>query len=114
VDAELPPSYLNPEILKVVDRFEPYGQENEALIFLTRNLIIKDMNLVGKDLAHVKLTLDTGTYKWPAMYWRAGEKVKRDFDLGDRVDIVFTVSRDWFNGMETPQIIVMDLRRSAG
>jgi single-stranded-DNA-specific exonuclease len=114
VDAYLPRNYLNPEdIFKVVDRFAPYGEENEALTFQAGDLRVADLVLLGKpDLKHVKLTLDAGKHKWPAMYWQAAEKVKRDFDLEDRVDLVFTVNRNWFNGIETPQMIVTDLRRT--
>jgi single-stranded-DNA-specific exonuclease len=114
VDAYLPPNYLNPEeIFKVVDRFAPYGEENAPLIFQAKALRVADLVLMGKpDLKHVKLTLDAGKHKWPAMYWQAAEKVKRDFDLEDRVDLVFTVNRNWFNGIETPQMIVTDLRRT--
>jgi single-stranded-DNA-specific exonuclease len=114
VDAYLPHNYLNPEeIFKVVDRFAPYGEENEPLIFQAEGLRVADLVLLGKpDLKHVKLTLDAGKHKWPAMYWQAAEKVKRDFDLEDRVDLVFTVNRNWFNGIETPQMIVTDLRRT--
>ena len=31
IDAELPPQYLKPEILSVIDQFEPYGEENPEL-----------------------------------------------------------------------------------
>ncbi|MDR0997936.1 MAG: single-stranded-DNA-specific exonuclease RecJ [Treponema sp.] len=114
VDAYLPRNYLNPEdIFRVVDRFAPYGEENEALTFQAGDLRVADLVLLGKpDLKHVKLTLDAGKHKWPAMYWQAAERVKRDFDLEDRVDLVFTVNRNWFNGIETPQMIVTDLRRT--
>jgi single-stranded-DNA-specific exonuclease len=113
IDAELPRAYLNPDILKVVDLFEPYGQENNPLNFLVRGLTIRDISLMGRpEAVHVKLILDTGKYKWPALYWRAVEKVNRDFELGDTVDLIFTISRDWFNGIATPQFIITDLRRS--
>ena len=113
VDAELPLSYLNPDILKLLDRFEPYGEENEPLHFLARNMHITDISLMGKpENKHVKLTLDTGHHKWPAVYWQAAEKLKRDFDLGDKVDLIFKINRNWFKGMETPQLVVIDLKRS--
>jgi single-stranded-DNA-specific exonuclease len=114
VDAELPLSYLVPEkIFEVIDRFEPYGEQNGSLVFLAKGLKVADLNLIGKPEAkHVKLTLDTGKNKWPAFYWQAVEKVKRDFDLGDTIDLVFTLSRNWFNGQETPRMVVTDLRRS--
>jgi single-stranded-DNA-specific exonuclease len=99
--------------LELVDRFEPYGEENSPLSFLARGLKVTDINLMGKPEAkHVKLTLDTGKVKWPAVYWQAVDKVKRDFDKNDRVDLVFTLSRNWFNGSETPQLIVTDLKRN--
>jgi single-stranded-DNA-specific exonuclease len=113
IDAELPQDYLTPDIFKVVDRFEPYGEENDPLIFMARGLKVSEISFMGKNEArHVKLILNTGKHKWPAVYWQAAEKVKRDFDLEDRVDLVFTLSRNWFNGMETPQLIITDLRRS--
>jgi single-stranded-DNA-specific exonuclease len=113
VDAELPPSYLTPDIFKVVDRFEPYGEHNGPLTFMARGLRVTDLSFMGKTEAkHVKLTLDAGKHKWPAVYWQAAEKVKRDFDLEDRVDLVFTLNRNWFNGTETPQLIITDLRRT--
>ncbi|MDR3277112.1 MAG: single-stranded-DNA-specific exonuclease RecJ [Treponema sp.] len=115
VDAELPTAYLGPDILKLLDRFEPYGEGNPPLVFLARGLRVADLNFMGKgQVRHVKLSLDTGKYQWPAIYWRAAEKAGRDFDQGDLVDLVFTLGRDYFNGQEKPQMVVTDLRRSEG
>ena len=113
IDAELPHSYMKPEIFTLVDLFEPYGEENDPLIFLSRKIRIAEISLMGKPEAkHVKLIFDTGAVKWPAVYWNAAEKVKREFDLGDYVDAVFKVTRNWFNGKETPQLVVSDIKRS--
>ena len=113
IDAELPLSYMTPEIFTLIDRFEPYGEGNEALCFLAKEMKITDITLMGKPEAkHVKLNLDTGKHKWPAVYWQAAEKVKRDFDLGDTVDLVFRITRNWFKGNDTPQLIVSDIKRS--
>jgi len=113
VDAELPTGFMTPDILNTVDRFEPYGEGNESLVFLTRGVRVDSISLVGKTEAkHVKLTLDTGKFKWPAVYWQAADKVRSEFDLEDRVDLCFKISRNWFNGNETPQLVVIDLKRS--
>ncbi|MDR1948603.1 MAG: single-stranded-DNA-specific exonuclease RecJ, partial [Spirochaetaceae bacterium] len=80
IDAELPHSYLNPDIFKLIDRFEPYGEENTPLTFMARGLKVLELSFMGKsDSRHVKLTLDAGKHKWPAVYWQAAEKVKREF-----------------------------------
>jgi single-stranded-DNA-specific exonuclease len=113
VDAELPHDYLTPDIFTLVDRFEPYGKENPPLTFMARKIKILEINFMGKtETRHVKLTLDAGTYKWPALYWQAADKVDVDFSLGDTVDMAFEFSRNWYQGTETPQIVVTDLRRS--
>jgi single-stranded-DNA-specific exonuclease len=112
VDAELLPALLTPDILKTVDRFEPFGEENRPLIFMTKNLRIQDVVLLGKPEAkHVKLTLDTGKHKWPAKYWNAVDKIKTEFDSGDNVDVLYTLSRNWFKGVETPEMTIIDLKR---
>ena len=124
IDAEIPLSYLSKEeddtrvrdkkdlyLLHLLDRFEPYGEKNRPLCFLSRGLKITDIMLMGKDeLKHVKLTLDTGKFKWPAIYWNAAGKAKVEFDKGDTIDIVYSVNRNWFNGSLTPQMIIKDLR----
>ncbi|MDR3147011.1 MAG: single-stranded-DNA-specific exonuclease RecJ [Treponema sp.] len=113
IDAELPPAYLTAEILDIVEMFEPYGEENRPLTFMTRKARISDISLIGKNGApHVKMTLDIGNYKWPALYWQAADKVPGEFDLNDSVDLAYTMTRNWFNGDGRPQLIITDLRRT--
>jgi single-stranded-DNA-specific exonuclease len=114
IDAELPHEYLSPEILKLVDRFEPYGKDNDPLIFMAKKLAIKEINFIGKsESKHLKMTIDAGKYKWPALYWQSAERViNKEFGVNDKVDIVFNLTRDYFRGNETPQMMIMDLKVS--
>jgi len=119
VDAELPHDYLRPELAQVTERFEPFGEANEPLVFLAKDVSIADVQLVGKkEQNHLKLTLDFGKHKWPALVWDGAQRLQRDFDFdydsktGDRIDLVFKVTMNRFNGMESPQLEVFDLRRS--
>jgi single-stranded-DNA-specific exonuclease len=115
IDAELPPAYLTPETIDLVEQFEPYGEENGPLTFMTRKARISDISLMGKNGAkHARLTLDIGSYKWPAVYWQAADKIPGEFDLNDTVDLVFTLSRNWFNGDGKPQMVITDLKRTGG
>ncbi|MFW6208376.1 MAG: single-stranded-DNA-specific exonuclease RecJ, partial [Spirochaetota bacterium] len=112
IDAELPADYLNPDLHKLVEQFEPYGEDNPPIIFLTRRLKISNIDLVGKgEQQHAKLLLDSGGYKWPAIFWRAGERVNRDFSLGDTVDVVFRLGRNYFQNTETSQLTILDIKR---
>jgi single-stranded-DNA-specific exonuclease len=119
IDAELPHDYLKPELAAVTERFEPFGEANEPLVFLARDVPIADVQLVGKkEQNHLKLTLDFGKHKWPALVWDGAQRLQRDFSFdydskkGDRIDLVFKVTINRFNGMEQPQLEVFDLRRT--
>jgi len=113
IDAEIPNDYLKPDLLAIVDNFEPYGEENRELTFMSKNLRICDAAVIGKtERQHLKLTFDLGKTKWPAMFWGGAESLHRDFDKGDSVDILYQVGRNCYNGVETPQLIITDIRKS--
>ena len=113
IDAELPLSFLEPGIFSIVDTFQPFGTGNSGLNFLARGLKILDLNLMGRqETKHVKLTLDAGKIKWPAMYWNAAEKVNAEWTVNDTVDAVFKLTRNYFAGKITPTLIIEDMRLS--
>jgi len=112
IDAELPAKYLNPDLETLVRRFEPYGQANPELRFLARKMVLEDMQIIGKDQSHLRLLLSGGGYKWPAVYWGGAERATRDFAVRDRLDVVFEFTKNFYNGNETVQLVVVDLKRS--
>jgi single-stranded-DNA-specific exonuclease len=113
IDAELPPDFLSPEILKTIKLFEPYGNENEQIIFLAKNLIVKEIIFIGKpESKHLKLILDTGKYKWTALFWGNADRAhNKEFEVNDKIDIVFNITSDYFRGNEIPQLILLDLKK---
>ena len=113
IDAELPAKYLTPALEEIVQRFEPYGQANPQLRFMARNMVLEDVQIIGRDQEHLRLLLSGGGFKWPAVFWGGAERVRRDFDLHDRLDVVFEFSKNYYNGNETIQLVVIDVRRSS-
>ena len=130
IDAELPLSWLSKfdesgkkkekkelYALRLVDELEPTGEQWRPILFLSRGLLISDIQLMGKEqLKHVRLTLDTGNnpprdLRWTGVYWNAAGKIKTDFDIRDKVDAVYRLGRNWFNGNDIPQMIICDLKR---
>jgi single-stranded-DNA-specific exonuclease len=114
IDAELPLDYLTPDLLDLTDRFAPYGNGNDQLTFMAKNLVVEDLNFIGKvESKHLKMTLAGGKHKWPALYWDAAVRVlNKEFGKGDRVDAVFNLSRDWYKGIPNPQMMIIDMRKS--
>ncbi len=113
IDAELPVRYMTPEIISIVETFEPYGEGNPPLVFLLKGIILQNIEIVGRtEQQHVKMLVNTGAHRWPAIYWRAAEKVNVEFTAGEKVDIVFRLGRNYFQNVEKLQLTVMDIKRS--
>jgi single-stranded-DNA-specific exonuclease len=112
VDAEVPVSYLTPQLVETVDLFEPYGEGNAPLLFLTRGLRVAHCELIGRrDPSHLKLLLDSGKTKWPAVFWNAAARFPSEFTIGDTVDVVYRLGRNSYGGGENLQLTVLDLRK---
>nr|WP_321298720.1 single-stranded-DNA-specific exonuclease RecJ [uncultured Sphaerochaeta sp.] len=115
IDCALPEPYMTPEIIKVVEFFEPYGEKNPPLVLQMEGAIVDDIQFMNNSKGssqHVKLTLSFGTYKWPAVFWKAGDRVGKDFDKGSIVDVVFRLGRNYFRSQESLQLTIIDLKSS--
>ncbi|HVO37887.1 MAG TPA: single-stranded-DNA-specific exonuclease RecJ [Spirochaetia bacterium] len=112
IDAEIPIAHLTPDIVRTVDLFEPYGEGNKPLSFLTRGVKIVSCELIGrKELSHLKLLFEAGRTRWPAVFWNAAAKFPGEFTIGDTVDIVYRVGRNTYGGSENLQLTVLDLHK---
>ena len=111
IDIELPGKYLSPAIVKVVDRFEPYGISSSPILFMCENMKILNASIIGRaEPNHLKMTIEAGEYKWSSMYWKEGAKLNTEFKEGDIVDAVFNIERNSFNGNVVTQLIIKDMR----
>ena len=107
-----PLSYLSPELQKTVDLLEPYGEGNPQLVFLTRGMRIVSCDLIGrKELSHLKLLLDTGKNRWPAVFWNAAARFPGDFAVGDVVDVLYRLGRNTYGGGESLQLTILDVKK---
>ena len=80
---------------------------------MSRNLPVSSAMVIGKkERTHLQLMLDCGETKWPAIFWGAGEKLHTEFEIGDRVDIIFNVERNIFNKTVTLQLNIKEMRKS--
>ncbi|MDA3809366.1 MAG: single-stranded-DNA-specific exonuclease RecJ [Spirochaetaceae bacterium] len=111
IDAELPSKFMNLELEKLIDMFEPYGEKNRSLVFMSKNVKVADVNIIGKTGDHLKLLIDSGDFKWPAVYWNSSVHYKTAFEKNDTVDIVYNLNRNYYQGRETLQLSILDLKK---
>ena len=115
VDAEIPPEHLTPDSFKIIDTFEPFGSESPELLLMTRGIKLIDTMVLGKkEPHHLKLVFDTGNNKIPAMFWGQAERLKKDIAIGKKYDILYNMSRNYFNGTFTKQLIIKEIISSTG
>lgn len=115
IDAALKEDEFGRNIMNVVERFEPYGEQNGPILFLIEGAriesIISMQNSKDAGSAHLRLTLSYGSYQWPSVYWSAGQRVGKDFDEGEIVDVVFKMGRNYYKNQESIQLTIVDIRR---
>ena len=111
IDAELPHEYLAPSLATLVERLEPYGEGNPQLVFMAKAVPILQIDIVGKqEKSHLKLLLDFGTHRWPALWWNSADRYNKDFTATDRLDVIFRLQRNYWRGEEQWQLTLDSVR----
>ncbi|HAP43095.1 MAG: single-stranded-DNA-specific exonuclease RecJ [Spirochaetes bacterium GWD1_61_31] len=109
IDAELPHDYLKPELADLITKLEPYGEAHQPLVFLARKVPVLQAEIVGRtEKSHLKFTLDFGAHRWPALWWNAADRLRGDIGRDMALDVVFQVKKNVWNGIETPQLVLLD------
>jgi single-stranded-DNA-specific exonuclease len=49
----------------------------------------------------------------PAILWNADENLREEIKAGDTVGLVYSVSRNLYRGVETPQLVIKEIARNA-
>lgn len=106
-DAEAPLSEMTAEFLKSLDLLEPTGYGNPGAVFVSRNVRVIKQRAVGADAKHLKLTVSDGKVSFDAIAFRLGEWAGK---LPERIDLMYTLETNEYNGRITLQLNVKDLR----
>ncbi|HEU0020734.1 MAG TPA: single-stranded-DNA-specific exonuclease RecJ [Dehalococcoidia bacterium] len=107
VDVRLRLADLTLELLHWLRRLEPFGVGNPQPRFLIEGLQIVEIRHVGQSGQHIRLRVRQGNLEMTAMAFNQAE---RWADGISAVDLVCTISIDFWNGAETITLKVIDLR----
>jgi single-stranded-DNA-specific exonuclease len=114
IDAEIKPEDIDFELTESLKKFEPFGVANPQPVFLMKNLIVEEVKTVGNGDKHLKLFLrgDGGT---PKILEAIGFNFSNHLNLtkGNKVDVVFNLEQDNWNGNQKIQLKMLDLKLSA-
>ncbi|PKN94868.1 MAG: single-stranded-DNA-specific exonuclease RecJ [Chloroflexi bacterium HGW-Chloroflexi-6] len=106
-DAEAPLAEMTSDLLRYLDYLEPTGYGNPGAVFVSRNVRVVNHRAVGADAKHLKLTVSDGKVSFDAIAFRLGEWAGK---LPERIDLMYTLETNEYNGRTTLQLNVKDLK----
>jgi single-stranded-DNA-specific exonuclease len=111
VDAEILLSQIDWELEKWLAKFEPHGMENRVPLFVSRGLSIVSADAIGSSGQHLRLSLCENEGKpQKCIAFKFGQ-LATDLAAGDKVDVVYEISVNEWNGRRELQLKIADLTK---
>jgi single-stranded-DNA-specific exonuclease len=107
VDAEVELAQMSWELHRELAQLEPCGSENPHPLLLSRDVRVAGHRAVGNEGRHLKLALTDGQVAWDAIAFRQGDWAQK---LPDRIDLVYNLEVNEWNGQRRLQLNVQDIR----
>jgi len=109
IDAELRLSQVEPKFFRILNQFAPFGPENMAPVFLSKNVYVSgSAGLVGGN--HLKMTvIQEGSAGFEAIAFNHGEylsKIKKDVPF----DICYAIEENVWKERRTIQLNIKGIR----
>ena len=108
-DAVVPLSEMRPDLLPMLAWLQPTGIGNPPAVFVSQNLKVLRSKTVGKDGAHLKLTVSDGRITYDAIAFRQGHW---QANMPAYVDLMYQLEVNEYNGQRVLQLNVRDLKPS--
>ena len=104
---ELPFGMIESGLLRMLERFEPFGQGNPKPKFITKAVTISSLNTMGKENNHLRFTFESDRRYLQGVQFRNTNK----YQIGTKVDIIYTINENDFRGETTIQLMVEKINR---
>ncbi|MBC7232117.1 MAG: single-stranded-DNA-specific exonuclease RecJ [Chloroflexi bacterium] len=106
IDATLPLTQANGKTLALIEELQPFGVGNPKPTFLSYNVRVRDSRPISTERGGVKLKLSDGVAIWDAI---AFQEIAAQ-NLSERIDVVYTLQSNTWNGRRWIELVVKDLR----
>jgi len=120
IDAEVDLDEINWQLYDLLQKFEPFGVGNEEPRYLAKNLTITNIEPVGKDGKHLRISLkhNSNFIKRTIGFGlgdinRHPDDWKKTLNIGDKIDMVFSIEVNEWNGNRELQMTIEDIKKSS-
>ena len=110
VDFEVKKQDMTFDTIKEIDRLAPFGQKNKRPVFVYKNLKVVSVSTLKED-KHLKFKLQEDNFVVDAIFFKAGDR-RDEVMIGDKIDVVLSLSVNEFMGYKNIQFLVVDFKKS--
>ncbi|MCC6406790.1 MAG: single-stranded-DNA-specific exonuclease RecJ [Planctomycetes bacterium] len=113
VDYDLPFGEMSIELMRQLDRLEPFGEQNEKPLFVSRDLrLAEPARTMGADRSHLSMLLRSGERVLRAVGFGHGARLG-ELELGKPVHVAYSPRWNTFRGETNLEIVLEDFRTGA-
>lgn len=119
IDTEIDLDDINWTLYDLLQKFEPFGMNNEEPKYVARGLTITGITPVGQDGKHLKLMLKHNSQVVRKTIGfglgdinRHKDDWKNNLHLGDKIDMAFSIEANEWNGNRELQMTISDIKKS--
>ena len=109
IDAKLPFSSINRDLVGALEKLEPFGLGNPRPVFQANGVEIVDGPHKIKD-HHLRMTLRQGRSKFRGVAWKAANRKDFICDRRDAIDLAFSLSENTYYGQSHIELSIADVK----
>jgi len=108
IDMNLGFSNINLELIDEISKLDPFGIGNSYPLFMTKNVLVKDAKIIGKDKKHLRLFLQNDNKFIEAIAFNKADSYSK-LVKDSLIQIAYSIDKNIWDGREKIQIKVRDI-----
>jgi single-stranded-DNA-specific exonuclease len=120
IDAEIDLDDVNWNLQETLARFEPFGQANEQPRYVAYGLTVMAVEPMGQDGKHLRIMVKHNSHVIKKTIgfglgdpMRNPDDWKKNLQPGNKIDLVFTISVNEWNGNRELQLMIEDIKKTS-
>lgn len=110
IEAEIELYDINKDLMDQIKLFEPFGEGNPRPKFVVKGVQVIDKITMGADGKHIKFRLKDEEAKFINAIGFGQAEEWKDIKIGDKIDMVFYLDTNEFNGRTEIQLKIIDIK----
>jgi len=110
IESEIDLCEINESLVEEINKFSPFGQGNDRPKLLSKNCVVVDKISMGFEGQHLKIKLKKDNSLIISAVGFGQAEQWKDIMIGDKIDIVYYIEMNEFNGRREAQIKIVDIK----